>query len=237
MKPRQLSYLDLEEPLLHRLPLREQPVQRIERLGECAVATTEVLAVLIGGRRQMETSVKLLETFGSLPALARASFHELQEAGLGKVAVARLKAGLELGRRLSQYQKDDKPQITTPADVWDLLWAEMGMTLPEQEQLWIILLNTRNRVIGLQMLYQGSLNQSQVRVGEVFREAVRRNCAAIVVAHTHPSGDPSPSPEDVAVTRDLVAAGKLLGIEVLDHLIIGQGRWVSLRERGLGFAT
>jgi DNA repair protein RadC len=85
------------------------------------------------------------------------------------------------------------------------------------------------------LIYKGSLNQSQVRVGEVYREAVRRNCAAIIVAHNHPSGDPSPSPEDVSVTRDLVAAGKLLGIELLDHLVIGHQRWVSLRERGLGF--
>jgi len=99
----------------------------------------------------------------------------------------------------------------------------------------VLFLDTRNRILGSEPIYKGSLNQSQVRIGEVFREAVRRNCAAVIVAHNHPSGDPAPSPEDVAVTRDLVAAGKLLGIELIDHLIIGQGRWISLRERGLGF--
>ena len=99
----------------------------------------------------------------------------------------------------------------------------------------MILLNTRNRVIKIEMIYRGSLNSSQVRVGELFKDAIRRNAAAVIVVHNHPSGDPTPSPDDVAITRAMVEAGRLLDIQVLDHLVIGSGRFVSLKERGLGF--
>jgi DNA repair protein RadC len=105
----------------------------------------------------------------------------------------------------------------------------------EQEHFRILYLDTRNRLLGVETIYVGSLNASYIRVSEVFRDAVKRSCAAIIVAHNHPSGDPTPSPEDVEVTRRLVAAGELLDIEVLDHLVIGRQRFVSLRERGLGF--
>jgi DNA repair protein RadC len=105
----------------------------------------------------------------------------------------------------------------------------------EQEHFQVLYLDTRNRVLGSDTLYIGSLNTSHIRVAEVFREAVKRNCAALIVAHNHPSGDPSPSPEDVAVTRQLIEAGQLLDIELLDHLVIGHQRFVSLRERGLAF--
>jgi DNA repair protein RadC len=105
----------------------------------------------------------------------------------------------------------------------------------EQEHLRVILLDTRNRVLEIVEVYQGSLNSSPVRVGELFKAAVRRNAAAIIVVHNHPSGDPTPSPDDVAVTRAIVQAGKLLDIDVLDHLVIGGGQCVSLKERGLGF--
>lgn len=108
--------------------------------------------------------------------------------------------------------------------------------LLEKEHLRVLLLDRRNRVLDIEEVYEGSVNSSQVRVGEVFRAAVGRLASAIVVIHNHPSGDPTPSPDDVAVTRAIVQAGKLLDVEVLDHLVIGQGRWVSLKERGLGFS-
>jgi DNA repair protein RadC len=123
--------------------------------------------------------------------------------------------------------------VRSPKDVADLVMWEMGLL--QQEVLRTILLNTKNHVIASPVIYQGSLNTSVIRVGELFREAVKHNCAALVVVHNHPSGDPTPSPEDVAVTREIVAAGKLLDIEVLDHLVIGHQRFVSLKERGLGF--
>jgi len=106
----------------------------------------------------------------------------------------------------------------------------------EQEHLRVILLDRRNRVMETVEVYKGSVNSSQIRVGEVFKEAIRKNASALIVIHNHPSGDPTPSPDDVAVTRAIVQAGKLLDVEVLDHLVIGHGKWVSLKERGLGFA-
>ncbi len=110
------------------------------------------------------------------------------------------------------------------------------MSALEQEHLRVILLDRRNRVLAIVEVYKGSVNSSQVRVGELFKEAIRVNASAIIVTHNHPSGDPTPSPDDVAVTRAMVQAGKLLDIDVLDHLVIGQGKWVSLKERGLGFS-
>jgi len=124
-------------------------------------------------------------------------------------------------------------QIRSPQDVASILQLEMGLL--EQEHLRVVLLNTKNHVLGIRDVYKGSLNTSLIRVGEVFRDAVKENCAAIVVAHNHPSGDPTPSPEDIRVTRELVAAGRLLDIEVLDHLVIGRNKHVSLRQKKLGF--
>ncbi|HEY0739206.1 MAG TPA: JAB domain-containing protein [Herpetosiphonaceae bacterium] len=126
-----------------------------------------------------------------------------------------------------------REQISAPADVAALLLVELGH-LP-QEQLRVVCLNTKNRVQAITTVYQGTINSSVIRVAEVFAEALRRHSAAIIVAHNHPSGDPEPSPEDIAVTRQLVEAGELLDVDVLDHLVIGKGRWVSMRERRLGF--
>jgi len=229
---------DLYHPTIKELPVPERPRERLARLGPSALSTAELLAIVlrtgVGGENVLAVASRLLARYGGIVGLARASLSELiSERGVGLAKAAQLQAALELGRRLVMAAPEERPQIRTPADVATLLMAELGHL--EQEHFWVVLLDTRNRVLGSQVVYKGSLNQSQVRVAEVFREAVRRNCAAIIVAHNHPSGDPSPSPEDVAVTRDLVAAGRLLGVEVLDHLVIGQQRWVSLRERGLGF--
>ena len=128
---------------------------------------------------------------------------------------------------------EERPQIRTPADAANLVLTEMGLL--EQEHLRVMLLDTKNCVLETPTIYVGSLNTSLIRVGELFREAIRANCASLIVLHNHPSGDPTPSPEDVAVTRQIVEAGKLLDVEVLDHLIIGRQRFVSLKERGLGF--
>jgi DNA repair protein RadC len=127
-----------------------------------------------------------------------------------------------------------REQIRSPHDIAALLMVEMGPL--DQEELRTVLLDTKNRLQGVVTVYRGSLNTSMVRVGEVYKEAVRRNSAALIVAHNHPSGDPTPSPEDVLVTHALVDAGRLLDVDCLDHLVIGQGKWVSMRERGLGFS-
>jgi DNA repair protein RadC len=220
--------------ILHTLPVRERPVYRLHRVGAASVSLTELLAAAIGGSRQIEIAQALLQRYDTLADIARVSPQELAQVdGLGPARAAALKAALELGRRLTLEEVGEKPQIRSPADAAVLLLPDLSHQ--EQELFVVLLLDTRNRVLDRVDLYKGSLNQSQVRVGEVFRDAVRRNCAAVIVAHNHPSGQPDPSPEDVAVTRDLVAAGTLLGVEVLDHLVIGHQRWISLRERGLGF--
>ena len=128
---------------------------------------------------------------------------------------------------------EERPSINSPGDAAALVQYDMSAL--EQEELRVILLNTRNRVQKIETIYRGSLNTSQVRVGEIFKAAIRVNAAAIIVVHNHPSGDPTPSPDDLAITRAIVEAGRLLDVQVLDHLVIGQGRFVSLKERGLGF--
>jgi DNA repair protein RadC len=226
-------------PMIRDLPSGERPRERLKHVGEGALSTTELLAIIlrvgVGGESVLDMAQRLLSRFQGLPGLARASFAELEaEKGLGKAKTAQLKAAFELGRRMLATSPEERFVIRSPADVAQLLMAEMAHL--EQEHFRVLYLDTRNRLLGSETIYVGSLNASHIRVGEVFRDAVKRNCAAIIVAHNHPSGDPSPSPEDVEVTRQLVAAGKLLDIEVLDHLVIGQQRFVSLRERGLGFS-
>lgn len=208
------------------------------RYGAGALSNAELLAIIlrvgVGGENVLALSARLLARYGSLDGLARAGFDELcAEKGIGEAKTAQLKAALELGRRLLISSPEERPQVRSPADAANLLLLEMGLL--EQEQLRTILLDTRNHVLGIPTIYIGSLNTSVVRIGELFRQAIKANCAAIILVHNHPSGDPTPSPEDVQLTRQLVEAGKLLDIEVLDHLIIGRQRYVSLKERGLGF--
>ena len=124
--------------------------------------------------------------------------------------------------------------IRSPKDAADLIQYEM-VGLP-QENLWVLLLDTRNRVLKIEKLYKGSLNSSTVRVGELFKSALTNNAASIILAHNHPSGDPTPSPEDVALTRAASQAGHLLDVELLDHIVIGQNKFVSLKDKGLGFS-
>lgn len=224
--------------LIKDLPVEERPRERLARVGEGALSTPELLAIIlrtgVGGENALAMATRLLSRYEGLPGLAKASLSELQsERGLGEAKTAQLKAALELGRRMLLAAPRDRFAVRSPSDVAQLLMAEMAHL--EQEHLRVLYLDTRNRLLGSETVYVGSLNASHIRVGEVFREAVKRNCAAIIVAHNHPSGDPTPSPEDVEVTRQLVAAGKLLDIELLDHMVIGQQRFVSLRERSLGF--
>ena len=230
--------MDEYRPRITDLPDDERPRERLLHVGAPAVSTAELIAIILrvgtGGENVVALAQRLLAKYRGLSGLARASTNELrEEKGLKDAKIAQLKAAFELGRRLLVEAPEEKPAITSPADAANLLLGEMSLL--EQECMRVILLDTRNRVQSIQTVYQGSLNTTMVRVGELFREAVRANCAAIIVAHNHPSGDPSPSPEDVAITKDMVAAGKLLSIEVLDHLVIGHQRFVSLKERGLGF--
>ena len=221
-------------PALRELPAAEWPTTRLYFNGASALSTTELLAILLGSPHQLRDASALMAAFQGLTGLARANPSELQrQPGVGAATAARIKAALELGRRLLTERPDARSQIHAPADAANLLMAEMGLL--EQEQLRTILLDTKNRVVGIPTIYVGSVNATQVRVGEVFREAVRRQCPAIIIVHNHPSTDPTPSPEDIIITREIAEAGKLLNIEVLDHIIIGGQRFVSMKERGLGF--
>lgn len=216
------------------LPLRERPVERVSaRADACTIV--ELLAALLGGPQPIETADALLAHFqGRLSDLRRAQAHEIADIpGIGQQNAARIKAAVELGLRLTLNTEEDRPTIHSPADAAAMLQHEMSAL--EQEHLRVILLDTRNRVIDIVEIYHGSLNSAQVRVAELFKPAIQRMSAAIILVHNHPSGDPTPSPDDVAVTRAVVQAGKLLDIDTLDHLVIGRGRFVSLKERGLGF--
>ncbi len=216
----------------------ERPRERLAIHGAQALSNAELLAILlrvgVPGENAVQVGQRLLHDLGGLPGLHRASFDEVcQQKGIGPAKAAQIKAAIELGRRLAASQPLERPLIQKPGDAAALVQYEMSAL--EQEELRVILLNTRNRVLDIRTVYRGSLNSSHMRIGELFRDAVRRNAAAIIVVHNHPSGDPAPSPDDVAVTRAIREAGKLLDIAVLDHLVIGRGRFVSLKERGLGF--
>jgi DNA repair protein RadC len=216
----------------------ERPRERLARLGPQSLSNAELIAILlrvgVPGENAVQVGQRLLQTFGGLGGLHRATFEEVcAQHGIGEAKAAQIKAAIELGRRLTLESPEEQPVITSPADAARLVQYEMSAL--EQEELRVLLLDTRNRVQKISTVYRGSLNSSQVRVGEVFKEAIRSNAAAVIVVHNHPSGDPSPSPEDVAITRAIREAGELLDVKVLDHLVIGHGRFVSLKERGLGF--
>ncbi|MBM4431976.1 MAG: JAB domain-containing protein [Chloroflexi bacterium] len=224
---------------IRELPLSERPRERLQHSGASALAPSELLAIIlrtgVGGENVVDMAKRLLVAYGGLAGLARASFGQLAaEHGLGPAKTAQLQAAFELGRRLLVASPDERPQVSSPADAANLLMPEMEHL--EQEHLRVLLLDTKHHVLASPTVYVGNVNTSVIRVAELFREAIRLNCAALIVAHNHPSGDPTPSPDDVRVTEQIVQAGKLLDIEVLDHLVIGRQRYVSLKERGLGFA-
>lgn len=216
----------------------ERPRERLAHLGPQALSTSELLAILlrvgVRGENAVQVGQRLLSAFGGLSGLQRLPFEELcNQHGIGEAKAAQIKAAIELGRRLTLESPEECPTINSPADAAALVSYEMSGL--EQEHLRVFLLDTRNHVLDIVEVYKGSVNSSQVHVGELFKPAIRRCASAIIIAHNHPSGDPTPSPDDVAVTRAILQAGKLLGIDVLDHIVIGLGRWVSLKERGLGF--
>ncbi len=228
----QQSFLTLtQEPssALGSLPVCEHPVNRVYEVGAAYASLTELLAVVIGGPQQVEAAQRVIEQYDRLPAALAPELEAIP--GIGKVKAARIVAALELGKRLAQQQPavNDDPQIKSPYEAELILVPWLGQQ--EQECFAVLYLNTRNRVIGKEILYRGTLNCSLVRTAEVFRGAIRRNCAAIMVSHNHPSGDPNPSPEDLTLTRRLVKVGRMTEIQVLDHIIVGGNRTLSLRER------
>ncbi len=204
-----------DQPKLKRMPLREQPAYRVTQNAN-ACNLTELMAAVIGGVKQIEIAQDLMTHFNNdIRRLYQAHPAELAKVkGINQATAVRIKAALNLGLRLN-IPIEERPTINSPADAAALVQYEMGML--EKEHLRTLLLNRRNRVLEIVEIYQGSVNSSQVRVGEVFRPAIQRLASAIVVCHNHPSSDPTPSPDDVAVTRAMVQAGKPLDIDVLDR--------------------
>lgn len=217
----------------------ERPRERLKQYGASTLSNGELLAIALNtgikGESVTTMAQRLLTDHGGLSGLMRLDFVELaRERGVGESKAAKVKAALELGRRLAAISGDDRPTITTPEDVVQLIGVDMAAL--EQEQLRVILLDTKHRILAVRTVYQGSANEATVRIGELFRDAVRHNAVAIVLVHNHPSGDPTPSSADVSLTVDVVDAGRLLDITVIDHIVIGQGRHVSLKRLGLGFS-
>ncbi|MBN2391650.1 MAG: DNA repair protein RadC [Anaerolineae bacterium] len=217
------------------LPAEERPLNRLREVGPVNVSTAELLACILQTGDALHQANTLLTELGGLEGLAHAEQCMLTDVpGIGQALATRLQAAMELGRRIVAGNTEERIQIRAPQDAANVVMPLIAQQ--EQEHFLVLFLDTRNRIVDWEVLYKGTLNSSIVRIAEVFRGAVRRHCAAIIVAHNHPSGDPSPSPEDIALTQRLVEAGKLMEVDVLDHMVVGRGRWVSLRERGLGWA-
>ncbi len=224
------------------LDQNERPRERLADYGPSALNEAELLAIIlrvgVTGESAVMVGQRLLKTFGGLMGLHRASYEEVcQQHGLGKAKAAQIKAAIEIGNRLAKQKILENQEVSfhSPEEVAKYVQYEMAAL--DQEQLRVILLDTRNRFQKMITLYTGSLNSSTVRIGELYKEAIRMNAASIILIHNHPSGDPSPSPEDINLTRSAVQAGKLLDIEVLDHIIIGygDGKFSSLKKKEMGF--
>ncbi|CAN5764145.1 DNA repair protein RadC [soil metagenome] len=217
----------------------ERPRERLRKLGEGSLSASELLAIILNtgikGESVLHMSQRMIVECGGLRGLHRLDFEELARMrGICESKASKIKLALELGRRLVAESPEERLVVNGPEDIFQLLGSEMAAL--EQEHLRVVLLDTRHRVISVKSVYRGSVNQAQVRNGELFRDAVRANATAQILVHNHPSGDPAPSAADISLTADAVRCGELLDIALLDHLVIGQGRWVSLKRLGLGFA-
>lgn len=217
----------------------DRPRERLAKLGAEVLSNAELIAILLRtgakGSNAIQVAQEVLIQCGGLSGLHRTPFDQLcRQHGIAEAKASQIKAAIELGRRLSTASFEDSPTVNSPEDAASYVLYEMGAL--ENEHLRVMLLDTRNRVIRIAEVYRGSLNASFIRIGEIFRDAIRSNAASIIILHNHPSGDPSPSPEDVAVTKEIIRAGELMDIQVLDHLIIGKNKFISLKSKGLGFS-
>ncbi|MGE5560635.1 MAG: RadC family protein [Chloroflexota bacterium] len=220
--------------LVRDLPPGDRPRERLRRLGPENLSNVELLAIVLRtgtqGQGALQLAASLLASPGGLRKLVNSPVEELAAvSGVGMAKACSIRAALELGRRLSA-ETATRPVIKSPRDVSDLLMSDMRYL--EKEQFRVLLLNTKNQVLAVEVVSLGDLTSAIVHPREVFKEAVRRAAAAVILVHNHPSGDPSPSREDFDVTKRVTEAGKILGIEVLDHIVIGDNRYISLREHG-----
>jgi len=224
--------------LIRDLPVSERPRERLRDAGAASLSNAELLAILLrtGSAKQsaLAQAAGLLARFQGLPGLRNAPFLELcRERGIGEAKAAQIKAALELGMRLSMFAPDSRPSVRTPDDIANLVLAEMSVLA--QEHVRVMLLDARNRVLGMPTVYVGSVHTTNVRISELLSEAIRVKAAAIVALHNHPSGDTAPSAADIQMTKSLHEAAKLMDIDLLDHIVIGGGRYASMRMLKLGF--
>ncbi|GGG02558.1 UPF0758 protein YsxA [Paenibacillus albidus] len=221
--------------MLRDLPHEERPRERMMHYGAESLSQAELLAILLrtGTRRESAIHIaqRMLKQIGSLRGLADLSIEELTGIkGIGPAKAVQLKAGIELGRRMANSRLNEPVTIRSPQDAAEILTEQLRYL--QKEHFVCLFLNTKNHVLAQETLSMGSLNASIVHPREVFRAAIKCSSASIICAHNHPSGDPTPSPEDIALTKRLQQAGEIVGIDVLDHLIIGDSSFVSLKEKG-----
>lgn len=217
-------------------PATDRPRERLKGAGPAVLSVRELLAILINsgtpGRSAVEIASELLRQYGTLRRLAAATPAQLEAvAGVGPAVAARIAAALELGRRLAREGPESRVRISGARDVYDRCAPALRDLV--QEEFHVLLLNTHHAITRELVVTRGTLDTSVVHAREVFRAAVLESAAAVILVHNHPSGDPTPSPADRAVTRQLAEAGRTLGIPVLDHVIIGDGSYVSFVEAGL----
>ncbi|WP_205093941.1 RadC family protein [Thalassobacillus pellis] len=221
--------------MMQDVPKGDRPRERLLELGPSHLSNQELLAILLGSGTKNESVMVLAQRlfmhFEGLELLKDASVEELTAIkGIGPVKAVLLQAALELGKRIHHLKPIDRYIIRSPEDGADFVMEEMRIL--KQEHFICLFLNTKNQVLHRQTIFIGSLNASIVHPREVFKEAVKRSAASIICAHNHPSGDPTPSQEDIHVTRRLAECGKMIGIELLDHIVIGDRKFVSLKEKG-----
>jgi DNA repair protein RadC len=222
---------------LRNLPDSERPRERLFQFGATQLSNTELIAIILGSGSQKENVVhlseRILAMFGGLKQLSQATIAELESInGLGEAKISRIIATIELSHRFANTTTEQRPFVKSSADAANLV-LDMGR-LP-QEHIRTILLDSAFRVIAIPTIYIGTVNAAILRTSEIFKEAIVRNAPSIILAHNHPSGDPSPSPEDVELTKQIIKAGVILDIAVLDHIIIVEDGWRSLKDLGLAF--
>jgi DNA repair protein RadC len=223
---------------IREIPTTERPRERLAQRGAGGLTSAELIGLIWGsgsrGRSAVDLAADALAGHDGLTGLARATELELAAlSGVGPAKAAQLVAAFELGRRLLADWPSGRWTVRSPRDVADRLILQMGRL--EREELRVVLLDTKNHVLRVATVYQGNVSSSLVRVGELFRDAVRLNASGVILCHNHPSGDPTPSPDDLHLTAEALAAGRLLDIALLDHLVIGHDAYVSLRDRGVSF--